>query len=365
MKANIEVVVYTKHQLRQALDKNSLWNGTIESAISKNKVNWLLNAPRIKEDDYCLLLGLADKKMVAFIHLLPDELNIENDSKKKVYWLIEWWVNEEYTDTVLGIYLYNEALKLTNNKTLIKSNAEKVNVFYRKQPFTPILSRKRYTIFFGLNPDSLIVKFSFLKYIKPILKITDFFVKKLIAYWNINKIGDSTKNLKYEYLSIIDNSTWEFIKPFLNHDVIKKTKDYISWQLDPKQYIQTTIPRKNYAKAKIKGYTNKVNIYSFKVISNEKPIAFISILNFNGEVYIKYFIASNTHYELAVNALIEHCIVLKVSHIFTDDANLVNAIKRKIKTVFMYSIDKTAWVHNSVVNDVENLVFTERDGHFI
>lgn len=365
MKAKYEVLTYTKEQLKNLSFTNTQTRTNILAAVSTNKIQWLLKAPRIEENDICLVLGLADEQMVAYIHIIPDILNTSNEDSKKVSWLYEWWVKEEFKDTILGMYVYNEGLKACNNKAITKANAESTNIFYKKQPFSELTTRKRHTIFLGLNPDSIIVKLPFLKFARGVLNRVDKLAQKSIRVLNKLKIGKTTANLSYTYMHELNEETWAFIAPLSENDTIKKTREYIDWHLDPVQYITTPISQKLAQNSKIKGYTKNIALHTFNVVSKNNTIAFISILDFNKEVYIKYFITTDEHYESALNALMEHCLTLKTSHIFTDDAKLALAFNKKFTKTFIYAVNKTAWAHDSIFEDAKNLQLNDQDGHFI
>ncbi len=365
MSKNLQVIALTKNELQQALDENRYWKGNGKSAISKNKVHWILDSPRLEDNDYCLVLGLADDKMVAFIHVLPDYLNIDNEKERQVYWMIEWWVAKKFINTVLGTYVFNEALRVTGKKVLIKSYAENVAGFYGKQAFTPILERKRNTIFFGLNPDVIIGKFSFTRHFKFFLKTANRMVYGIIAFFNSRKIKKSTSRLTYEYCNKLDNETWSFIKPLCNNDLILKTKDYINWHIDARQYQITPVSNKLKVKAHIRGYSYNINLYNIKICRADEIIGFISMLNFNDEIYLKYFLTTEDNFQETVDVLVEHTIKLKGSHIFTDNDKVANDIKKRFKKTFAYGVTKIALAHDELYPKIGNLKLKDQDGHVL
>lgn len=363
MSENIEVKVYNKSQLRTLVETNEFWKEQGSIVISKNKVQWMLQSPRIEDEDICLMIGLADEKFVAFIHVIADDLNTKPSSK--VYWMNEWWVQKEYQDTILGMYMYNDALKQMDFKVLVKSNAESANEFYRKQAFTSILTRERFTIFFSLNADSIIVKFPFLKSVRTVIRLFEAFSFKVINSWNKAKLKGKTRNLSYEYLNEIDANTWEFCKNFLEDDLIKKDKEYLSWQLSSAQYVSAPRYDKIYNSSRIGGTNSVVEIKTFTVYAESNIVAFISLLSFGNEAYVKYFLTSDDNFNLAVNALIENCIAMKRSYIFTDNDKLAKHISDNFAKVFMYNVKKTAWGHNTIASKIDGLKTKEQDGQFV
>tara|TARA_R110000868_G_scaffold212709_5_gene462641 strand:- start:12720 stop:13817 length:1098 start_codon:yes stop_codon:yes gene_type:complete len=365
MNKGLEIITLTKSQLIEAVEENLYWKNQEFSGFSKNKAFWIINSPRIADNDYCFFLAIENSKIVALISVIPDLIKSES-GLEKVYWMTEWWVNDAFEKTVLPTYLFSEALKFTKNRILIKSYAENANDFYNKQPFEPIEKRLRHTIFLSLNPDSIIAKFKFLKRFRFFLNIANTLSLNIIALSNKNKIRSKVGDLNYEYLTKLDAATWQFIAPLCNTDLIYKSRDYIDWHLDCAQYLNTPLQNKTTFNAIIRGYSKHIDVFKIKVIKDGEIIGFISFLNFHGEVYLKYFLADcESNFEILANVLIEHLIDLKVSHIFTENQELVHSIKNRFSYIFMHSSTKTALAHKDLYTDLYFKEIREQDGHFI
>ncbi len=360
--ANLEVIGLTKKMLSEAIDKNTYWKDSL-APMPKSKALWLISNPRIEDDDYCGVIGYEGKKMISFIFMFPDLIN--DTEKKKVYWMISWWVHPKFKDTVLGTYIYNEAVNLTGKQIFIKSYAENVTTFYEKQPFRVIASRLRHTIFFSMDSSMLIGRFRFLKPLKLIVNWIDSLTYSIIKTLNKSKFKKTTKSLSYDYITQIDNATWNFIEPLCKNDLIYKTKDYINWQIDNDQYMQTPISSKFPYKVLQTGISNNIHIHSLNVIKDGEIIGFISyIINFN-ELNVKYFLVKEEgNYDLCIDALMENFYKVKTKFIFTDDTKLSDTITKRYKTVFTHKVLKKGLAHNETKLDQENLVMLNRDGHF-
>jgi len=364
MKKDLKVIGLTKRMLRDGINQHNYWSEE-HPPFPKSKALWLLTNPRILEDDYCCVITLEDTKLISFIYMIPDVLNVPDKIKTKVYWMISWWVHPEYKNTVLGTYTFYEALKLADNKIIIKFYAEHIADFYAKQPFTVIASRLRYTIFFSADPSMLMGKFKFLKPFRILLNTIDFGVAAIIKKMNYNKLKNNTKTLKYHYLNELDDETWNFIEPLCANDLILKTKAYVNWYIDNKQYTQLVVPSKHKYHALETGESYNIYNHSLKIIKDDKTIGFISyIINFN-ECNVKYFLVEKeVHYNTCVDALIENFISKIAKFIFTDDPKLAETILKRFQTVFTYKSEKKGLAHNSLnlTPDIVNLL--NSDGHF-
>ncbi|OYX23463.1 MAG: hypothetical protein B7Z06_10210 [Flavobacteriales bacterium 32-35-8] len=364
MSKQYEVKELTKKALRDALNNNTFWNIPL-APMPKSKAMWLVSNPRIADNDYCGVMGYENDKMVSFIYMLPDHLNINNDIQK-VYWMIHWWVDDTIKNTVLGPYVYNEAVNLANKQVIIKAYAETAADFYKKQPYQVIASRLRHTLFFSLDSSILKGRFPFLKYFNTLVNIVDTFSYSVLGFINKPKLKNRTSHLKYEYINALDEDTWNFIEPLCKNDLILKTKAYINWQLSSLQYTQTPTSKHIYASLET-GNSNNIYIHSLKVIKDSTIIGFLAFtINYN-ECNIKYFLTKEgLDYEACVDVLIEHVYATKSKFIFTDDTKLSDTITKRYKTIYTHKTTKIGLAHKSMGLDLTklNLNLHDRDGHF-
>ncbi len=362
---NLRIEHITKAMLRDALEDNTFWNKAI-APFPKSKALWLIANDRIEENEYCAVIGFNNDEMVSFLFLFPDLMNSEEASvPKKVYWMILWWVDKKYEDTILGSYVFNEALRVTDKQVLIKSYAEKVNSFYEKQPFDTITSRLRYTLFFGVDPSIIIGRWSIMNTFKFFLYPIEGLTAALSRILNKYKLPDVVKTLEYDYISALDNEVWEYIAPLCQDDLIYKTKSYIDWQLNPMQYNCIPIPQKQKYTSLLAGSSQRIKIQTVKIKQNNKIIGFLSYIVNHKELNIKYFLVKEEcHYEACVAALMEHFIIEKTNFIFTDDTKLYEAINKQYFAIFVYKKRKKGLAHREMKLEGSKLNFFNRDGHF-
>lgn len=365
MGENLRVVAITKSQLREAVDNNTYWDHTTIAPIPKSKAQWLLQNDRIEEHDYCAIFGFDGDTMVAFIFLFPDLMNMKSEPAKKIYWMLLWWVETKFQTTVLGTYMYNEALRLTKGQVLIKSYAEKVNDFYAKQPFDVMISRLRYTIFFGIDAHILKGRFPFIKYFGKTIKNLNQLVKSVVSKLNASKIKKKTKHIFYEYINELDQETWGFIEPLCKNDLIYKDKNYINWQINKKQYTEAPIMSKMSFHSLQAGYGVAMGIQNIKIFFDQKIIGFISYVRNMNECNIKYFLVEGEqYYDQCVASLMNHIHKEKLNFLFTDDSRLAAHIQKEYKTVFTYKKNKKGLAYKDVKIDKDQVQFFDRDGHF-
>ena len=365
MGSDIQVYELTKKMLLHSLSEHSFWGNSL-IPFPKSKLHWIANNERIADDDYCLLVITSDNKIASFIYLLPDLMNLKDGSHKKIYWLISWWLHKDFKDTILGSFLFNRAMELADNKILIKFYAEHIAEFYNKLPFQQIASRYRYTLFFSLDSDMIIGKFRFLGKFKSLLKIPDYFSRSLYRFINKKKLSHHSK-VKFEYLSKIDDSTWDFLKENCKNDLIYKTRSYVDWQIDNSQYTQILNSHNHLYRSIETGMSPNIYVHNIKIVEDNTVIGFISFIHNFNECNIKYFVVQEGagYYENCVSVLIDNFIKTGATYIFTDDSILAETIKKKFSTVYTHKVIKKGLAHKQIDLKPEDYhTMLDRDGHF-
>ena len=182
---------------------------------------------------------------------------------------------------------------------------------------------------------------------------------------NSFKVKKRVLNVSYESLSKIDKTTWEFIQPLCENDLVYKTKEYVNWQLDNCQYLQTPIPKRNPYTSLLAGMRTNIHIYNLKITKNGAIIGFLSyIINYK-EFNVKYFLVEDKkYYDLCVDVIIENFIEKRSTFIFTDDTRLSDTICKRYKTIFTHKVLKKGLAHNDTKLDFDNVNMLNRDGHF-
>lgn len=364
MNPNLKVIALTKQNLIDAINENTYWQNE-RVFIPKSKALWLLKNTRIEANDYCAILCFENNHLISYLLSIPDLINLEGGSQKKLNWMHEWWVAENYQSTIISSYVFNQAVKKLNKNVLIESNAENSESFFSKQ-FHTIHVKPRYTIFFRLEHSVLINKFPFIKYFKFIIHILNSTLVTLLNIKNFNKTKKSlTEDIHYEYMNEIDHDTWAFLEPRCQNDFSLKTKDFVSWHIDNSQYTQTPIAKRFHFKFSTTGFSDNIHAHTFKIIKDKQIIGFISYLFNMIEFNVKYFLSKDdAHYNICVAALIEHCLKHKATYIITDNTKLSDAINKKYITLFTYKKEKKSRIHKACDTTLNDVLLTDRDGRF-
>lgn len=354
MNPNLIVEYITKQQLEPAL-KNIILKGE-NYPFSEDKAHWVLQNKRISNDDLCLLLAREDNEVMGFIWLIPDFTNTTMGPSDKVYWIHHWWVKDTYEKTVLGAYLFKEALTLVNNRVILKAYAEKAHDFYNKQPFTALREYTRYTIFFGLGPDMVLAKYPNLKFLKIPIAAAGGIFSVINRTVNMLKAKRRLKHIRISPINKLEGDIWTFVKAHCQNDLIHKDLEYVNWQLATTQSLGPNTA---------KNEASDSSICSCIVTTSSGTIGFFSFLKTGKEAYLKYFLCSVEHHETMVDAFLTKVLQLKLYHVYTDNGEIIKTIRKRFITFFIYGATKKALAHNSIVHELAEFDVKEQDGHFI
>ncbi|MDY8136283.1 hypothetical protein [Aquimarina sp. 2201CG5-10] len=364
MSKDFRTIQVTKSDLEEALKNNTFWSKKASFIpFTKSKAQWLLDNPRMDKSDVCAVIGYEGDEMVAFVYQVPDWIKT-SQGNKKVYWCRRWWVADRYKNSVLATFVMNEAVTAVDNQVLIKFLGKEVEEFYTKQPYTNFSERIRYFILFSVDADLLVSKIKLFRFFRYPIKTLDVWSKKIVQIFNNLKLKKFTKNLVYEYITKIDEPTWQFIEEACKNDCIIKDATYISWQIRNDQYTQTPIENRYPFKCLIAGASYRIYSTSFKVLLDNKIIGFISAIVRGNEFDIKYFIASDGHYDICIAALIENFNRSGANTIHTENETLGKKIVKQYTSIYTDKRKLNALAHNDIDFDFKQVTVYDQDGHF-
>ncbi|WP_308991960.1 hypothetical protein QLS71_016890 [Mariniflexile litorale] len=363
MNPNLKVVALSKTDLVEAIHNNTYWQDE-RILMPKSKALWLIKNNTIEDDAYVAIICLENNVIISYLLTIPDTIHVVNAGLKKMYWMHEWWVDHKFQGSIVPSYLFNQAAKKLSKNILIESNAENSDSFFNSQ-FNTIHTKTRHTIFFLLESTVLINRFPFLKYFKFLITIANSTFVRVLNSRNYKKTQKSLVAVQYEYLNELDPEAWNFIEPRCKNDFTYKTQENINWYIDNSQYTQTPINKRFKSVFSTTGFSNNIHNHSFKIIKNGEIIGFISYLFNMIEFNVKYFLPKDdAHYEICMDALMEHCLKAKATYIITDDTKLSNEINKKYTALFTYKKEKKSRVHKGADVAFNEIILTDRDGRF-
>ncbi len=364
---DLKVVILTKKEISDYLQKPAL-EREYSLPFSANKAHWLIEKPGMDDADFCAIMATTGKEILSFTHLVPDLLSNREgygQEERKIYWMPQWWASETAKSTVVSTYVFSESLKATSNKILVKAYEQNAEAFYTKQPFSMVQTNQRHVVFIGLASDVLAQRLPVLSKVKFFTKGLEKTSVKIYAWLNRSRINTLGHDLKIKYFHRLDVDSWNFIKPFVENDIVQKSREYINWQIDHKQYLSTPLDKKKSNIGLVRGYGSKIGMVNYMVTRDNAHIGFVSFHYIGRTAYMKYVLAHPDEMASVCATLYEHLNKLGVIYFFTDNASLAKHFLDNFSTVYHYTQTKKSMAHNSIYDMVGNAVVTEQDGHFI
>ncbi len=364
MGEDIQITSLTKEELGIAIAKNTYWIDNVEDIpFSKSKATWLLQNDRIDNSDICAIIGTENNTIISFIFFVPDIINTKT-GKEKIFWSRRWWISEKYKNSILPTYTMTIAMKAVENKAVVKFLGKSVEEFYRKQPFTEFAHRTRYYVIFNFDSSIILNKIKSLRLISGLVRKIDSFSLYAVSLINKGKTLKKTKHLVYEYVSNIDDSLWQFLSPFCKNDLIPKSKEYISWQIDNNQYTNAPVRHKYTHNCLLSSIYKRVYNISYTIKKEGKVIGFTSFLVRGKEAMVRYFIYENENLEVCADALMENVLQTKVTNLQTENEILGKYITKTYTNIYANKRKFYALAHNDMNIDFENANINDRDGNF-
>lgn len=364
MGEDIQITSLTKEELRIAIAQNTYWKKEAKDVpFSKSKAIWVLKNDRIDNNEVCAIIGTENQTVISFIFLVPDVINTKTGTEK-IFWSRRWWISDKYKDSILPTYTMSVAMNAVNNKAVVKFLGKDIEEYYRKQPFTEFAHRTRYYVIFNLDSNIVLSKISALKHIKGFVSAIDKFSLSLVSFFNKIKTKKKTKQLTYEYVSDIDESIWQFLAPFCEQDLIPKSKEYISWQIDNNQYTNAPIRHKYIHNCLLSTIYKRVYNISYTIKKEGEIIGFTSFLIRGNEAMVRYFITKQGYLEDCADALMENVVQTRATNLQTENEALGKYVNKKFLNLYTDKRKLYALAHNDMNIDFENAIINDRDGNF-
>ncbi|AUP77250.1 hypothetical protein [Flavivirga eckloniae] len=361
---NINITPLTKEMLEDALSQNLYWGeNTKVVPFSKNKAKWLLENERIQSEDICAILGYEEDELISFIYLVPDYLATDQ-GQQKVYWSNRWWIHEKYENSVLSTYSKRLSIESVKEQVLVKYVGEETLEYYKKQSFIEFGKRDKYIFVFSLDHNLIVTKVKSLKPLTPLLKVVTYLSRFFISTINKLKISISNRKTTYKNIDTVDDTVWEFIEKKCEGDLIPKSKAYINWQIDNKQYIDTNGSKETPYKCLVSSVSYKIFNENILVFSNNKIVGFFSALIRGDEYVLRYFLPDEDYYSHCLDILMKRFIKSKCTYILTDNENLGKQIHHKFLCIYANKKEQVSLAHSSINYNFTNVKISEQDGHF-
>jgi hypothetical protein len=221
--------VFTVGDLETARRSDDFWRaGTLP--ITRQKALSFCRNPRAEPNDPVLMIACQDRRVVAYLGILPDRI-FSNDSGHKMGWLTGWWVDPSLAKGMGAMLLY-KALNLYPGIGVSGGSKPARKVLHASQQFVALPSLKGLEMKIRFNAaGTLIGKLASLKHVRFLLRFADVVLDEIAdlrrSWWE--RENPVFRRLTFEYVRSIDEETSRFIARRHRDDLTRKGKADLDW----------------------------------------------------------------------------------------------------------------------------------------
>jgi hypothetical protein len=358
----LETKTYTKKELAELINSDQFYN-LINLPISKQRAISQINNPRASENDVLLVVVYDENKVAGYLGILPDYLFWENN-KEKVGWLTCFWVDDEYKSRNVAANLFLRVIRAWDKKIFITNIVPWLEPVYQKTNiFQPTIYKKGFRGYLRFNFSEILPpKKKIFENIIPILKTIDFTLNLIHDIRLSLFIKHKYNNVRYEYLSTIDEKTVDFIDIHKIKYWNQRGKSELEWIMQYPWIIQGA--KKDYNSSRYY-FTSLCKRFYYQLVRfsvNKDLIGVILISIRENNLSVPYVFVETRNIDEISKFLINTMIELRLNMLTTFNYDLVCSID-KIKSPFYFKkVVKKPYFIFKKFEFIKDLCFQDGDG---
>ncbi len=361
----MEIKLLTANNLKQFIDSNE-FDKLKHIPISKVRALSHINNPRLDDNDIIMFMAYHHDKFVGYLGAIPDY--IFNDNKKqKIAWLSCMWVDKSMRGKGIAPKLLAKAnetwksnLLIVNFTTTAKSSYDKINAFTELKTYQGMRFYRRLKLAELLPAKNK----KYIKY-KWLLQIADFEFNIFNDIKNLILSRKIDKNISFEYINNIDNSTKTLVNSHNKNNLTKRTKPELDWIITYPWIL--TAPLKN---DEDKRYEFSVSDKRFltlniKVFYKTNLVGFIMLNIRNNHMRIPYFYCDTEKINIISQTILEHIKKLKIDYITVFNSELINELKKSSQFFYKKTQNRTFLITEKLLEnfpEVKNYDLQDGEG---
>jgi len=309
-----------KYCVKDLMDliESDFYKKTEDLPISQHRAISHFHNPHAHPDDEVLYLLFKEDKLIAYRLLLPDTVYI-NNQPMHMTWLSCMWVHHTERRKGHAQKLSNMALDWWKGKIMYTNFAPESHALY--QSLNSFQSLQKYEGIRGyvrLNLATLIPqRKASLKIFTPIFKLTDF----VFNIFNDLRLklfkSKSDASIKVIYENQIDETTFDFIKPFQQNEFMRRDRQTLNWILKYPWMIEMDTPDEAAKKYYFSSVAKRFEQPVLKIFRAEKLIGVLILTIRNDTLKIAYAYFHEEHTAIIADVLRKVIIDKKISTLTT------------------------------------------------
>ncbi|OEK09697.1 hypothetical protein A8C32_13430 [Flavivirga aquatica] len=319
-----------KKDVPEFIQNPIFWNHSFLS-VTKHRLYAHYMNPNCDDDDIVLLLAYLNDEIVGYMGVFIDIIEV-NGKSQKIGWLSTWWVHPKTKGTGIGRKILNTMYESLDGRIGVSQFTPSAKRVYVKSGyFNELKTNKGFKFAFRSNLNIVIplINPKLTKFL-PLFSLTDILINLPINLKNqMHKFTtmQRLKNIKIEYVNIIDNETEKLIRDHSSNHLSQKSPQFFQW-LKAHHWVQEAplIKYDIHEKYEFSMSAEKFNIYFTKVFNNNKLVGFLVLQRKNHllKVLFAYYIDGNQN--IMANLILLHAFKLKIKELVCYDEKINNII---------------------------------------
>lgn len=230
----MEIRDYTLRDLREALERGTLWDTRVVP-ITRHRALSQINNPRAADDDVLLMTAVEDGDLVAYLGVVPDILFVEG-MERKFGWLSCWWADPSKKHLHAAGALYRRSFELYENAVAAASYTDDAGRIYEaSKRFIPFHDIPRCASLLRMAAGTLLpARKPGLKRISGVLKFADAVINPFVAvrlHAYRRALRRECARLRFECINAIDEEAEACILRNQGREFTRRGKKEFNWIL--------------------------------------------------------------------------------------------------------------------------------------
>ncbi len=338
--------------------KSDEYNSSDFVPISKIRAISQAHNPRADKEDIALFLAYDNDQLIAYLGTLPDIVSTKQ--KIKVFWISCMWIMPEYRRHGIALKLLDHTYKTCKGNIFIsnyiprsKAAFIKTGKFFECKNFNGVRAYFRFDLARILSR-----KYSGLSKLKPLTQLAD----KILNSLNNLKLKLIISKVKplyhYVFLDKIEPSLEDFIVPFLQTSIFKRSVPEFQWMMDYPWVSNTKDEENDYSKYYFSQYSKDFRQWYIRIDDNKNTtVGFMVLTLHKGELRIPYLFTGNLIVNDISKFLLLFLMKMKISTLISHNELLVKSISDLKKFFIGIRKSEYGFITTPVILQNQKLIF--------
>ena len=333
MNEKIDLELFTVAELRDWLIHNQSVRGLSEALISKQRAYAIVMNPNAKDDMPIVSALFVNDEMAAYTACFPDVM--ERPKGMLIHWCTTLYVSPKYEGRGYAYVVLQQLIEVYGETffDLDAAEASQANISYTGLQID-------YVNQYILRKNAIDIPCWIPKVLRgTYLRRANRMVKeKVITHLKY-------QSYKLEYMSYMDDATYDFIKEHSKEDQFLRSQQTFTWMLQYGFRQECPLIDKVEQKKYFTGGMQTYRIYGVRVIAEGETVGFYILRNSSEELSAKYVYYTPEYEEVVFASIVEHLLTMDNYLFVTHHKLLADYVIRMSDTYQSDKIEKIAFSH--------------------